>query len=349
MFWLGLAIVWSVPVILLVGVIAIHIYLCVNYIQYVERIFQEIPLFIIPRGQADPAAEDVMFESSDGLKLRGCYYKASGPRRGVILFGLEFGSDRWSCRSYCEHLIAAGFDVFAFEPRNQGSSDHMAGYEPLQWVTDFEVRDAKAAVAYLKRRSDADKRGIGFFGISKGGGAGLFVAARDPYIRCCVTDGVFGTYTTLVPYMRHFFRIYNRSGIQGLIPSWYYGYVGLKALRRIARLRRCHFPHLEKYVALLAPRPWLMIHGDADTYIKPEMAERLFARASEPKELWMVPLAKHNEALQIVGDEYRRRVLDFFQSYLSEGRGSTDKQQGPNGEKAELHKEEHLQVPSSLN
>jgi alpha-beta hydrolase superfamily lysophospholipase len=349
MFWLGLAIVWSVPVILVVGVIAIHIYLCVNYIQYVERIFQEIPLFIIPRGQPDPAAEDVTFLSSDGLKLRGCYYKASVPRRGVILFGLEYGSDCWSCRSYCEHLIAAGFDVFAFEPRNQGSSERMAGYEPLQWVTDFEVRDTKAAVAYLRRRPDADKRGIGFFGISKGGGAGLFVAARDPYIRCCVTDGVFGTYTTLVPYMRHFFRIYNRSGIQGLIPSWYYGYVGLKALRRIARQRGCRFPHLEKCIAQLAPRPWLMIHGDADSYIKPEMAERLFARAREPKELWMVHPAKHNEGLQIAGDEYRRRVLDFFQAYLADGQEARNEGRGANGECEEARVEERRPVPTSLN
>ena len=69
----------------------------------------------------------------------GCYLKGEGPRRGVILFGLEFGSNRWSCRPYCEHLLAAGYDVFAFETRGQGDSDCPPGYEPLQWVTDFEV------------------------------------------------------------------------------------------------------------------------------------------------------------------------------------------------------------------
>ena len=58
----------------------------------------------------------------------------------------------------------------------------MPGYDPLQWVTDYEVRDAEAALAYLKSRPDADPRGVGFFGISKGAGAGLH--RRQPRSVC---------------------------------------------------------------------------------------------------------------------------------------------------------------------
>src|SRR5262249_17624717 len=149
-------------------------YLDRKYLHYVLRIFQEKPLFIVPRGQPLEGAELVRFPTSDGLTLTGCYLKAEGPRHGVILFGLEFGSDCWSCRSYCAHLGEAGYDVSAFESRNRGTGDARDGYEPLQWVTDYEVRDAEAALAYLKGRPDADPGGVGFFGISKGGGAGLF-------------------------------------------------------------------------------------------------------------------------------------------------------------------------------
>src|SRR5205823_12839353 len=135
-------------------------------------------------------------------------------------------------------LVDAGYDVFAFESRNQGDSDRLAGYEPLQWVTDYEVEDVRAALRYLKGRPDADPHGVGFFGISKGAGAALAAAADDPYMRCFVTDGVFATYTVLVPYMRHWFRIYNNQyAIQGLLPSWYYGLLGLVGLGRIERER----------------------------------------------------------------------------------------------------------------
>src|SRR5262249_39067655 len=206
-------------------------------------------------------AEEARFPTTDGLPLAGCYLRAVGTRRGVILFGLEFGSNHWACVQYCEHLLQAGYDVFAFESRNQGDSDRMPGYEPLQWVTDYEVEDARAALRYLRGRPDADPRGVGLFGISKGAGAGLLAAARDPYVRCFVTDGVFPTYTVLVPYMRQWFRIYNtRYVIQGMLPSWYYGQIGLVGVRQIERERRCHFPHLERQIERLGPRPLLMIH-----------------------------------------------------------------------------------------
>ena len=63
--------------------------------------------------------------------------------------------------------------------------------------------------------------------------------------------------------------------------------------------------------------PLLMIHGEGDTYIKPEMARALFERVREPKELWVVPNAKHNQALHTAGDEYHRRVVEFFDRHLA--------------------------------
>jgi fermentation-respiration switch protein FrsA (DUF1100 family) len=317
-FWLGLALVCSAPVLVAVALAIQYCYLRWKYLPMMVRIFQEKPIFIVPRGQPATNAEDISFPTADGLTLRGCYLPTSYPRRGVILFGLEFGSNRWSCRAYCEHLVEAGFEVFAFESRNQGDSDAQPDYEPLQWVTDHEVCDVQAALAYLKSRPDADPRGVGFFGISKGAGAGLLVACRDPYVRCFVTDGVFATYTTLVPYMRQWFRIYNQTySLQGLLPSWYYGLIGLAGLSQTARARGCTFPHLERALPLLAPRPLLMIHGEADNYIRTEMAQSLFNSARGPKEFWLVPGAKHNQALHLAGDDYRRRVLAFFEQHLA--------------------------------
>jgi pimeloyl-ACP methyl ester carboxylesterase len=317
-FWLGLALVCSMPVAVGGWLVYLYFYLCLKYLHHLVRIFQEKPLFIVPRGQPLPDAEQVRFPTTDGLMLSGCYLSTSRPRRGVILFGVEFGSNCWSCRSYCDHLVESGFDVFAFEPRNQGSSDHLPGYEPLQWVTEYEVRDVEAALAYLKGRPDADPRGVGLFGISKGASAGLFAACGDPYVRCCVTDSAFATYTVMVPYMRHWFRIYNnRYAVQGLLPSWYYGLIGLEGLRQIQNQRFCRFPHLERMLHRLSPRPLLIIHGTADTYIKPDMAAKLFEHAREPKEFWLVEGAKHNQALQVAGEQYRQRVRTFFEQYLT--------------------------------
>lgn len=319
LFWFGLLLMCSVPLGLFLLLTGLHYYLRIRYLDKLMRIFQEKPLFIIPRGQPIPSAEDVAFKTADGLTLRGCYFKASGARRGVILFGVEFGSNRWSCVQYCQHLINAGYDVFAFELRNQGDSDALPGYDPLQWVTDYEVEDARAALRYLKARPDADPRGVGFFGISKGAGAGLLAAVGDPYVRCCITDGMFATLPVMVPYMRNWFRIYNSDyALQGLLPPWYYGLVALAGLRQVEKQRRCRFPYLEKQIGKLTPRPLLMIHGGGDTYIKPEMAQALFEKAQQPKEFWLVANAKHNQALHLVADEYSRRVREFFDTHLAQ-------------------------------
>ena len=47
------------------------------------------------------------------------------------------------------------------------------------------------------------------------------------------------------------------------------------------------------------------------------MARALCGCAREPRELWVVEGAKHNMALHTAGDEYRRRVLEFFDLHLA--------------------------------
>ena len=69
-------------------------------------------------------------------------------------------------------------------------------------------------------------------------------------------------------------------------------------------------------MAKLAPRPLLMIHGGADNYIKPDMARALFELARAPKDFWLVASAKHNQSFQVAADEYKSRVLAFFDQHL---------------------------------
>ncbi len=290
-----------------------------KFLEQIVRIFEEKPLFIIPRGTPNPDAEDVRFTTPQGLGLSGCYLKGHGQRRGVILFGLEFGSDRWSSIQYCEKLRSAGYDVFAYEPRNQGESDRDPNYAPLQWITSRDLDDARAAVVYLKSRPDADSRGLGVFGISKGGCLAILLAAEDPTIRCVVTDGAYDTYLTMVPYMRRWVSIYSpRKKLQKLCPDRFYGDIGMGGIREAAKRRNVEFLWVGT-AARSVTVPVFMIHGEADTYIKPVMAKALFRRVRTPeKQLWLVPKAKHNQAPQIAPEEYHKRLVDFFDDHLGD-------------------------------
>src|SRR4051794_38324403 len=229
MWWMvaGVALMLALPLGLAALLTWLHFWLRKHYLNNLVRIFLEKPLFVIPRGQPTADAEEVTLTSAGGVKLRGCYLKhTAGRRKGVVLFGLEFGSNRWAGGPYGDYLRSPGYDVFPWEPRNQGDSDREAGFEPLQWVTDREVADCRAAVEYLKQRPDADPRGVGLYGFSKGANAGLAGAAAAPYVRCAVTEGALAHYTTMVPYMRYWFAIYDRQyPLHGLLGGWYYGLI----------------------------------------------------------------------------------------------------------------------------
>jgi dipeptidyl aminopeptidase/acylaminoacyl peptidase len=317
--WTTLGIILlCLPLVLVLAFIGyVYVVIKLKYCWQVERIFVEKPLFIIPRGEADPAVELVRFPTADGMTLQGVYFKTPvAMRKGVIVFGIEYGSDCWSCRSYCDPLLAAGYDIFAYEPRSQGKSDVIAGYEPLQWNTRYEISDARAALVYLKARPDADPKGIGWFGVSKGANAGLAVASKDPAVRCVVTDGAFGVLSVIVPYMRHWSSIYNQNHlVQGLMPAWFYAHIALIGIRRVEKSRKVRFFHLERRVRRIR-QPLLMIHGEADSYIKVVMARALFDAARGPKEFWAVPRARHNQSIAMAGEEYSRRVVAFFDQHL---------------------------------
>jgi hypothetical protein len=112
--------------------------------------------------------------------------------------------------------------MFSPSSRNQGDSDGMEGYEPLQWLTSYEVADTQAAIAYLKSRRRRSQ-GIGFFGISKGPTPDL-PPPRNQAIRCIVTDALWHVHDDGAP---------DASGLpstanyltHGLLPAWFYGLI----------------------------------------------------------------------------------------------------------------------------
>ena len=119
----------------------------------------------------------------------------------MIVYCHEYLSDRWSFHPYLDHLRDLGFDIFTFDFRNHGESESEPGYAPMQWTSDREVRDLRAALAYLRSRPDRDPAGFGLFGVSRGGTTGLLVAPAERDVWGVITDGAFPTQGTMVAYI----------------------------------------------------------------------------------------------------------------------------------------------------
>jgi fermentation-respiration switch protein FrsA (DUF1100 family) len=71
---------------------------------------------------------------------------------------------------------------------------------------------------------------------------------------------------------------------------------------------------LDMYAALaqIAPRPILFVHGMADTVVLAENSEKMFAAASPPKELFLIPGAGHADLLEPDPAAYEYRLLTFL-------------------------------------
>lgn len=322
MFWI-IATIAAILLALPIGGLAfVWLYIYVFYLKYVVRIFQERPLFSVNRGQPTDDAEDHVIEGPGESRIRLCVLPALGKRRGVVLFAPEFGSNRWSCLEYSPFLRDAGYDIISYEPRGQGESDAIEGYQPLHWVTDNEVADAKAVLAWLKRRYAGQVASIGVMGISKGAGAATVASVNDPFVGCLVTDGMFAIYTTVVPYMRQWVRIYSRMHwFHNMLPDWFYGSLAKVCFLLVERERGCRFPSIEESLRRLGDRPTLMIHGEKDSYIRAAMASRLHQIVGQAgkatHDFWLAPGARHNEAFSKHPDDYRGRVLSFFDDHLT--------------------------------
>ncbi len=292
-------------------------YAVVRYTPVIARIFEEKPVFLPLRVDPKPDGEEVGFASNDGIELAGTYYRAPTSRRaGVIVFCHEYLSDRWSFRPYTDPLGDLGYDIFTFDFRNHGQSGSDPDYRPTQWVTGHEVGDLRSALAYLRSRPDRDPAGCLLFGISRGGSTALCAAAEEPSVWGVITDGAFPIWGTMLAYIKRWSEIYVGSPrLWKIMPrrlfeplAWTLGWA---ARRRTERRFGCRYESVERAVRRLAPRPWLMIHGQKDAYILPEIAIQMFEKAGDPKEHWIVPGAKHNRCLEVARDAYHARLVDF--------------------------------------
>lgn len=280
------------------------------------------PLSRNPLDFAKLVGEPVSFPAFDGLRLAGVIIRANPdvPRRGLIVFAHEFCADMYSCARYCRPLHEVGYDVFAFDFRGHGQSEHQDDYTPRQWVTDREVDDMRGAVAFAAHWLDEHgyPRRIGVFGISRGACAGILAAVENPEICALVADGAFSTDTTIEYFMKRWAYIFAKVRfVYENHPPAFWRFLRWCMMLLARREFRCTFPSVRKAICRMTPRPILFIHGERDSYLPVEQSQLLYALAGQPKYLWIAPQARHNQAAVLHPQRYADLTVRFFDRHLA--------------------------------
>jgi len=316
--WALMSMMTTLVVLIVVPVVVIR-----NYLRLIINIFDDTPppLSVLPRDYAEMKGEDVDFLALDGHRLYGTMIPcnpALAPR-GTVLFAHEFESDAQSCARYCKPLIEAGYDVFSFDFRGHGRSAGEENYRPRMWPSDREVNDMLGAIAYVGDYLENAARppDIGLFGISRGAGAAIIAAEAVSNVRAIVTDGAFSSDTTLEYFMKRWAKIFAKVRVvYENHPAIFWRFLRWLLFRECSRRFHCHYPSVRKALARLRDQPILMIHGEKDTYIPVSQTQMLYDYAGEPKYIWIVPGAKHNQSVVAQPEAYADKTLQFFNTYL---------------------------------
>ena len=234
--------------------------------------------------------------------LRAWYVPPTKAATIVLLHGTG-ASGTSLAADFCMYA-SAGFGVFTYDSPGYGDSRGHIGWG------EGERRAFKSIVGWIRSQSGQREVRIGAVGYSAGGFVLACAAAQDSSIDPVVLAGAPG-------------NIYEQFERESGAPR------SIKAIGALLALAVFHDasggdPQAEDCVSRLSPRALLILGGQNDRVVDPGVAKYLYRQAAEPKDLWIVPGAGHLNYLSAAGDEYRQRMISFFEDrFLSASVHST--------------------------
>jgi pimeloyl-ACP methyl ester carboxylesterase len=244
--------------------------------------------------------------ASGPLSLRGWWIPAARPTNRCVVVCHGISANMGAFVGVTPFLHRAGFNILLFDFRGHGASPgHTASFG---W---HEAEDVRAACKYLRSRGQ-DR--IALYGFSMGGASvNLSFHPRfapdvgfDKSVRGVVVDSTFARFEPLVEQQLGAVPSSLRPGLLRVL-SWCSQYeIGVRP-EQIAP---------EQVVSRIAPRPLLIIHGDADGLIPLPQSRQLFLAAKEPKQRVVVPGAGHCLCRWINPAPYEKRVANWLRRVL---------------------------------
>ncbi len=226
--------------------------------------------------------EEVFFTAADGVRLHGWWVPR--PQAPVLVW---FHGNAGNISHRLENIKLlhdlVGVQVFIFDYREYGKSQGKISREGT-------FKDAAAAYRYAAITRGVQTNDLVLFGRSLGSALATDLAVRLP-CRALILESAFTNSSDMAKLFAPFMFDWR--------PSIPYDNLG-----KIDKLKV----------------PVFIIHGSDDEIIPVEMGRRLYTAAMEPKELYIIPGAHHNDTYLVGGREYFDRLKTFIF-----GRGTGDR------------------------
>lgn len=273
------------------------------------------------------SGEEVEFSSTGHITLRGIFLSArTASRKGTILFCHELNGTRSNIAPYVDNLLEGGFNVFAFDFRGHGRSDSGYRGQPTPWLSTSDIEDVRAAIDYLRTRSDVGDLSV--FGLGKGATVALCVAGSDSRVKSVVLDAPMpdnrlfdrNCWFALVKstklsrrrvskFVSLFFKavLYTVTcPIVSVVLAWRRFMLGLWCDCRFVN----PWPMVKK-----VRQPIMIVHGHVDSITRADQIQAFCDRMPIRPKLWLTPASERDEQ-GTISEDCCRQVARFLEEAI---------------------------------
>ncbi len=243
--------------------------------------------------------ETLHIETETGIILAGWYVPPEENPGALIILLHGADGDRRGTAWHARQLIEAGYGVFLYDQRALGEST--GTMTTLGWK---DGSDLLAVADVLAQRPEVDGERIGVVGLSLGGHIALNAVHLDPERFAALwLDGIQAQQISDYPAAENFAEEFAT-----LIQT-----INLKMAEfRIGQKPPSPFIEI---LPTINETPILIVMAGQDDFER-RVYERYIGVSGASVEFWLIENAHHNSGPVLDPDEYRRRMLDFFQSAM---------------------------------
>ena len=262
---------------------------------YAHRLTRARPS-VVPEAPKDfpYPVETITLATRDQEQLAGWFVPAEDCQRAIILLH-GFGGNRLSMLPRARFFRQQGYAVLLYDARACGNSTGD--------VITFGYREREDLVAAVRFLKDRGFEQIACLGVSQGGATILFAAEKLSDVQCVICESAYDEMTHAVDR-----RMRRYTGL----PGWLAGSAMVPFAEHRLGLSISDIKPVDHIAALKCPI--FIISGDQDNRTWPEDTHRLHQAAHEPKELWMIEGAGHEDLFHYPG--YQEKVTSFLQRHL---------------------------------
>lgn len=273
--------------------------------QSSNRISKTDPLYRQKLWFADAKKQKWTMESAQKhYRLVADYIPAAKPTTKNVIILHGFMGRKEDMGAYATMFHQLGYNVLLPDARAHGQSQ--GKYIGYGWPERYDVR--KWAEKLIARNGSNSQ--IVIFGTSMGGATTMMTSGiKLPHqVKAFVEDC---GYTSLNAELNH------EAGKLYHMPT-FLRWPLIAILSGVNRIQNGFFTGEADSLKMLHnnTRPMLFIHGDQDTFVPTRMVYKNYAATRGPKQLWVVPGAKHADSYAHCPQAYPRHIQAFLHKYI---------------------------------